>query len=101
MSDSSTPTPQSATASLSITVDRLAYVTKLFGLPEDMGKLRDPRAIALDPRGNIWIGESGEDRIVEFSSEHGYIRQFGAEGSAEGKFRESAASRPTPPATSM
>jgi tripartite motif-containing protein 71 len=51
------------------------------------GSFREPDAVALDPSGNIWIADSGHDRVIEFNSKHEYLRQFGSEGTAEGQFK--------------
>ena len=43
--------------------------------------------MALDPSGNIWVADSGHDRVLEFNSKHEYLRQFGSEGTGEGQFK--------------
>ena len=46
----------------------------------------EPNAVAVDREGNIWVADSAEDHIVEFNSQHAYLRQVGEEGSGEGQF---------------
>ncbi len=43
--------------------------------------------MAVDPSGNIWVADSGHDRVLEFNSKHEYLRQFGSEGTGEGQFK--------------
>jgi len=51
------------------------------------GHLAEPEAVAVGLDGNIWVADSGHDRVLEFTSKHEYLRQFGSEGSGEGQFR--------------
>jgi sugar lactone lactonase YvrE len=44
------------------------------------GSFNDPDAVALDASGNIWVADSGHDRVLEFNKERKFIRQFGVEG---------------------
>jgi len=46
----------------------------------------EPNAVAVDTSGNIWVGDSGNDRVVEFNSNRKYIQQFGSQGSGAGQF---------------
>ena len=43
--------------------------------------------MAVDPSGNIWVADSGHNRVLEFNPEREYLRQFGTEGSREGQFK--------------
>jgi DNA-binding beta-propeller fold protein YncE len=51
------------------------------------GSFKEPEAVAVDPSGNIWVADSGHDRVLEFNSERKFLRQFGSEGSGEGQFK--------------
>jgi tripartite motif-containing protein 71 len=51
------------------------------------GRLAEPEAVALDSSGDIFIADSGHDRVIELSAEHKFLRQFGSEGSGEGQFK--------------
>ena len=53
---------------------------------EPEAKFSEPNAVAVDPSGDIFIADSGHDRIVELNSERKFIRQFGEAGSGEGQF---------------
>jgi sugar lactone lactonase YvrE len=39
----------------------------------------EPTAVALDPSGNIWVADSGHNRVLEFNRERRLLRQFGIE----------------------
>jgi sugar lactone lactonase YvrE len=86
VTDSSTPTPQIATANLSITVTEHTFATS-FGPGDIEGSFNDPDAVAVDPSGDIFVGDSAHNRVLEFNSKHEYLRQFGSQGSAEGQFQ--------------
>jgi DNA-binding beta-propeller fold protein YncE len=51
------------------------------------GGFREPDAVAVDPSGNIWVADSGHNRVLEFNKERQYVRQFGSEGTGEGQFQ--------------
>ncbi len=84
VTDSSTPSAQSASASLSITVVEPTYATSITSY--EMG-FKEPNAVAVDPSGDIFAADPGHERIVEFNSERKYLRQFGEEGSGPGQFK--------------
>ena len=46
-----------------------------------------PTAVAVDPSGDIFVADSAKDQVLEFSSAHKLLRQFGSEGSGEGQFK--------------
>src|SRR5262249_30785961 len=53
---------------------------------ESEGSFQEPDAVALDPSGDTWVADSGDDRVLEFNKERKYVRQFGVEGTGEGQF---------------
>jgi sugar lactone lactonase YvrE len=56
--------------------------------PENIeGTFKEPTAVALDPSGNIWVADSGHNRVLEFNSKRENVRQFGSEGTGEGQFK--------------
>jgi len=58
------------------------------GAPDDIeGSLKDPEAVATDASGNIWVADSGHDRVLEFNAKHEYLRQVGSEGTGKYQFR--------------
>ena len=56
--------------------------------PENIeGSFKEPNALAIDPSGNIFVADSGHNRVLEFNSEHTFLRQFGSEGAGAGQFQ--------------
>jgi len=51
------------------------------------GHFSEPEALAVDSSGNVWVADSGHDRVLELNSQRKYLRQFGSEGSGEGQFK--------------
>ncbi len=54
-------------------------------------KMLYPSGIDVGPDGNIYVADSGRDKIKAFSPEGKFLRQFGAKGSEPGKFSAVAA----------
>jgi tripartite motif-containing protein 71 len=52
------------------------------------GQLKAPYALAVDSKGDLWVADTGNDRVQEFNSKNEYVSQFGKEGTAEGQFKE-------------
>ena len=50
------------------------------------GQFHEPKGIAIDPSGNVWVADLANDRIEEFSSSGSYLQSFGTAGSGEGQF---------------
>jgi tripartite motif-containing protein 71 len=50
------------------------------------GSLREPDAAAVDASGNVFIADSGHERVLEFNSKREYVRQFGSAGTGSGQF---------------
>jgi sugar lactone lactonase YvrE len=86
VTDSSAPTRQIATANLSITVTGLAYATSFSPAEYPEGKFNEPEAVAVGPSGNIWVADSGHDRVLEFNAKREYLRELGEEGTGPGQF---------------
>lgn len=51
------------------------------------GMLRNPRGIAIDPAGNFWVVDTGNNRLQKFSPEGNLLHVIGRPGSGEGEFR--------------
>ena len=51
------------------------------------GQLQAPRGLAVDQAGNIWVADSGNNRLEQFASDGTYLSQFGSEGTSNGKFK--------------
>ncbi len=67
-------------------LSELSHETSIF--PEKIeGSFKEPNAVAVDAEGNIWVADSGHDRVLEFNKERKYLGQFGSEGTGEEQFR--------------
>jgi uncharacterized protein (TIGR03663 family) len=52
------------------------------------GQFQDPRGIAVDEAGNVYVADSGNHRIQKFDSGGQFITQWGSEGDGPGQFKE-------------
>jgi uncharacterized protein (TIGR03663 family) len=50
----------------------------------DPFKLFGPRDITVAPNGNVLITDTGNERVIEYTPEGDFVRQFGSEGSSGG-----------------
>jgi YD repeat-containing protein len=58
------------------------------GLPSsENGKFNSPAGISHDSSGNIWVVDSGNNRVEEFSSLGTYIAKLGQNGTSQGQFK--------------
>ncbi len=49
------------------------------------GKLLKPHGVAVDETGNVWVADTGNNRLEEFGPEGKLIREFGTKGSGNGQ----------------
>jgi YD repeat-containing protein len=52
------------------------------------GQLKNPQSVAIDSAGNLWVVDSGNDRVEEFSSSGSFIVAYGKEGTGNAQFKE-------------
>ncbi len=58
-----------------------------FAAPTNIeGSFSSPEAVAIDSSGNVFVADSGHNRIMEFNSKREYVRMFGSAGSGNGQF---------------
>jgi Putative Ig domain/NHL repeat len=87
VTDSSSPTPLTATANLSITVAPPTFATSFTHLESREAPFGEPTGVAVDSSGDIWTTDSAHDHVLEFNSKHEFTRQVGQEGSGSGQFK--------------
>jgi len=51
------------------------------------GQVRAPRGLFVDPKGMIYVADTGNDRVQIFKADGTYDNMFGESGSGEGQFR--------------
>ncbi|MGQ9586272.1 MAG: flippase activity-associated protein Agl23 [Anaerolineae bacterium] len=52
------------------------------------GQFRDPRNLALDTKGNIYVLDTGNHRVQVFGPNGNFLHTWGGEGAAPGQFKE-------------
>jgi len=83
----------SSTASSSVTsaVPTIGYyehAREFGGQGSGNGQLSKPAGITVDPSGHVWVADTANSRIEEFSSSGVFIKAIGKLGSGEGEFKE-------------
>lgn len=64
-----------------------AWMIRSFGgLGTGNGQLKSPKGMKMDSSGNLWVADTGNNRVEEFSSTGSYIQKFGTLGSGNGEF---------------
>ncbi|KPV50461.1 hypothetical protein SE17_26820 [Kouleothrix aurantiaca] len=62
---------------------------QVFGSPGNgEGQFADPRGLAIDPQGNVYVADTGNKRIVVTDSEGKFLFQWGHAGNEPGAFNE-------------
>jgi RHS repeat-associated protein len=52
----------------------------------EAGKFSDPKGVSVEQEGNVWVVDSGNDRVQEFSASGAYKAAYGSKGTGEGEF---------------
>lgn len=60
----------------------------LDGEPPGPYHLYGPRDLAIDAAGNLWVTDTGQNRIVVYTPDGEYLREIGGPGSGPGQFSE-------------
>ncbi len=63
------------------------YASKFGSSGTGSGQFKEPNDVATDSKGNVWVADSANNRIQEFSSQGTFIRQFGSEGTGNSQFK--------------
>ncbi len=64
------------------------YSSQFGSLGSGNGQMKSPAGIAMDSSGDLWVADTANHRIQEFSSTGSYLAQFGSEGTGNGQFKE-------------
>ena len=61
---------------------------KLIGMKAGSGndEFKEPTGVSVDHAGNLWVVDTGNNRVQEFTPEGSYYTQFGSTGKKEGQF---------------
>ena len=62
------------------------YSLSFGGTGSGPGNLAAPNATATDSAGNVWVADTGHNRVQEFNSKGEFVQQFGAAGTGNGQF---------------
>ncbi len=54
----------------------------------EQGQLLDPRGIAVDAEGNVYVAEGGNHRVQKFDGEGKFLMALGSQGNQPGQFQE-------------
>ena len=52
------------------------------------GQFNAPRGVAVDQQGNIYVADTGNDRIQQFTSAGTLLAKWGSRGSGDGEFSQ-------------
>ncbi len=77
-----------ATAVTSEEVGQPVYSLQTGSAGSGAGQFKSPQGIAVDPKGNVWVVDSGNDRVEEFNEKGEYIRTVGSKGTGNGQFED-------------
>ncbi|HEX3910320.1 MAG TPA: hypothetical protein VHW67_06420 [Solirubrobacteraceae bacterium] len=66
----------------------LAYATKFGEAGTEAGKLKAPWGTVVNSEGKLWVVDSANNRVEQFSSAGAYLTKFGETGSEPGKLKE-------------
>ncbi len=60
------------------------------GVSEEEGRFYHPRGVAVNSNGDVYVVDSGNNRIQKFDSTGRFLIQWGSPGTGSGKFRKPA-----------
>ncbi len=64
------------------------YSSQFGSVGSGSGQMKSPAGIAMDSSGDLWVADTANHRVQEFSSTGSYLAQFGSEGTGNGQFKE-------------
>jgi streptogramin lyase len=66
----------------------LSYESKFGEAGTEAGKLKNPWGVAVNSEGKLWVVDSANNRVEQFTSAGSYVTKFGETGSGNGQFKE-------------
>ena len=82
------PTTGKATETVNAVSSTAPVFLSMFGHEgTEEGQFREPMSEAFDSSGNLWVVDSGNDRVQEFSSAGLLLKKFGTEGTGSSQFK--------------
>src|SRR5262245_37548523 len=79
-----TPTTTTPTASPTLVLPAESPVEFVWALP--YGPLSFPKHLAVDKQGNVYVPDSGNNRMMKFDSNGNLLMTWGETGAGEGQF---------------
>ncbi len=67
--------------------ESIVYVSQFGSWGSGNGQLSGPSGIARDSKGNLWVAETFNNRVQEFTEAGVYVTKFGSEGTGPGQFK--------------
>jgi sugar lactone lactonase YvrE len=64
----------------------VSYASQWGGAGTGDGQFNQPESIATDPSGNVYVVDTGNNRVQKFSPNGAFITKWGGAGSADGQF---------------
>ncbi len=63
-----------------------SYVRRFGTVGSGNGQLSEPHGVAIDSKGNVWVADTGNNRVEEFTGEGAYVAAYGTAGTGNGQF---------------
>src|SRR5262249_29874457 len=64
------------------------FLTKWGSMGSGDGQFANPRGVATDAAGNVYVADAGNDRIEKFTPGGAFLTKWGSSGSGDGQFSD-------------
>ncbi len=72
--------------------EELSYINSFGSYGTGPGQLREAADLTTDSSGNVWVADSQNHRVEEFSNKGEFVRAVGSQGTGNGQFEDSVMS---------